>query len=128
VGRSAAGASHWCQLSVLIGSRYKRKFRPCFDTRRTGSSTRDLSGWRAAFNAACALGLDVAILARPFRMVSISLSKGLGAPVGSVLAGRREDMPTVRRVRRLYGGAMRQAGIVAAAGLHALDHNVPRLI
>jgi threonine aldolase len=79
------------------------------------------------FNAALVLGLDVATLAAPFRMASVSLSKGLGAPVGSVLAGTREDIIAARRVRRLYGGAMRQAGILAAAGLHALDHNIKRL-
>ena len=80
------------------------------------------------FNAACVLGVDVATLAGPFRMASVSLSKGLGAPVGSVLASAREDMRTMRRMRRLYGGAMRQAGILAAAGLYALDHNISRLV
>ena len=74
------------------------------------------------------LGVDVATLAGPFRMASVSLSKGLGAPVGSVLASARDDMRTVRRMRRLYGGAMRQAGILAAAGLYALDHNISRLV
>lgn len=80
------------------------------------------------FNAACASGLDLDVLAAPFRMVSVALSKGLGAPVGSVLAGRREDIVTARRTRRLYGGAMRQSGILAAAGLHGLDHNLTRLV
>ncbi len=64
----------------------------------------------------------------PFDLVSVALSKGLGCPVGSVLAGRRDDIARAHRARRMFGGAMRQAGILAAAGLWALDHNLDRLV
>jgi threonine aldolase len=80
------------------------------------------------FNAAIAAGRPLAELAAPFNLVSVALSKGLGCPVGSVLAGRRDDIMRAMRVRRMFGGAMRQAGILAAAGLYALDHNVERLV
>ena len=79
------------------------------------------------FNAAAASGLGVAELARPFDLVSVALSKGLGCPVGSVLAGDRATIARAVRVRRMLGGAMRQSGILAAAGLYALDHNIARL-
>ena len=79
------------------------------------------------FNAAAASGLSLAELARPFDLVSVALSKGLGCPVGSVLAGGAETMPRAVRQRRMFGGAMRQSGVLAAAGLYALDHNVGRL-
>ena len=79
------------------------------------------------FNAAAASGLGLAELARPFDLVSVALSKGLGCPVGSVLAGDRTAIARAVRVRRMFGGAMRQSGILAAAGLYALDHNVARL-
>ncbi len=62
-----------------------------------------------------------------FDSVSICLSKGLGAPVGSVLIGSRDLIAEARRVRKRMGGGMRQAGLLAAAGLHALDHHVERL-
>jgi threonine aldolase len=78
-------------------------------------------------NAAAARGDDPAALAGPFDLASLALTKGLGAPVGSVLAGSRETIGGLVRHRRILGGAMRQAGIVAAAGLHALDHHVERL-
>jgi threonine aldolase len=79
------------------------------------------------FNAAVADGLPPRELAAPFDLVSISLSKGLGAPGGSVLAGSRDVVAAAVRYRRMAGGAMRQVGIFAAAGLFALDHNVGRL-
>lgn len=79
------------------------------------------------FNAACATGLAVSELAQPFRMAWIALSKGLGCPAGSVLAGSAADIAAARRVRRMFGGAMRQIGFLAAAGLYALDHQVTRL-
>jgi threonine aldolase len=78
-------------------------------------------------NAAVARGDDPATLAAPFDLVSIALSKGLGCPVGSVLAGKRADIDALVRYRRMLGGAMRQSGVLAAAGLHALDHHVDRL-
>ncbi|OGO53715.1 MAG: threonine aldolase [Chloroflexi bacterium RBG_16_72_14] len=79
------------------------------------------------FNAAAAGKRTAAELAAPFDLVSIALSKGLGAPGGSVLAGAREHIDAAVRYRRMSGGAMRQVGIFAAAGLHALDHNLGRL-
>jgi threonine aldolase len=79
------------------------------------------------FNAATASGLSPAELAAPFDMVSVALSKGLGCPIGSVLAGTREQIARAIRFRRMFGGALRQAGIIAAAGLYALDHNLHRL-
>ena len=79
------------------------------------------------FNAAIASGRSLADLAAPFDLVSVALSKGLGCPVGSVLAGRRKDIAHAHRARRMFGGAMRQAGILAAAGSWALDHNLDRL-
>jgi len=78
-------------------------------------------------NAAVARGEDPAALAAPFDLVSIALSKGLGCPVGSVLAGTRDDIDALVRYRRMLGGAMRQAGVLAAAGVHALEHHVERL-
>jgi threonine aldolase len=78
-------------------------------------------------NAAIASGRRAADLARGFHLVSLSLSKGLGAPAGSMLAGSRELIERARRYRRMAGGAMRQAGVLAAAGSYALAHHVDRL-
>jgi len=79
------------------------------------------------FNAAAATGRALADLAAPFDVVSVALSKGLGCPVGSLVAGSRTDMGRAVRLRRMFGGGLRQAGILAAAGLYALDHNLARL-
>jgi threonine aldolase len=79
------------------------------------------------FNAALALGLGAATLAADADSVMFSLSKGLSAPVGSVLVGGREFIAAARRARKLLGGGMRQAGIIAAAGLVALERMVDRL-
>lgn len=79
------------------------------------------------FNAAVALGVPVNRIATLFDSVSFCLSKGLGAPVGSVLCGTRELIDRARRWRKVVGGGMRQAGILAAAGLVALEHHVDRL-
>jgi threonine aldolase len=79
------------------------------------------------FNAAVARGLPAAEFARHFDTVSICLSKGLGAPLGALVAGSAELMQAARWNKHLFGGAMRQAGIVAAGGLYALRHNVERL-
>ena len=73
------------------------------------------------FNAAVATGRSLAELSAPFDVVSVALSKGLGCPVGSLVAGSRAAMGQAMRARRRFGGAMRQSGILAAAGLHALD-------
>jgi threonine aldolase len=79
------------------------------------------------FNTAAATGESLAELAAPADLVSVALSKGLGCPVGSLIAGSKSDINRAVRVRRMFGGAMRQSGIIAAAGLYALDHNVTRL-
>ncbi len=79
------------------------------------------------FNAAVASGRAVSDLAAPADTVSVCLSKGLGAPVGSLLAGDRARMQDALRFRKMLGGGMRQAGVLAAAGLYALDHHVDRL-
>lgn len=83
------------------------------------------------FNAAVASGGDARDAARrlaePFDTVSVCFSKGLGAPVGSALCGSRELISRAHRVRKMLGGGMRQAGVLAAAVLHALDHHIDRL-
>ena len=78
-------------------------------------------------NAAVARGDHPETLAAPFDLVSIALSKGLGCPVGSVLAGSREDIGALVRYRRMLGGAMRQSGVLAAAGIYALENHVARI-
>ena len=80
------------------------------------------------FNAAAATGHSLAELAAPFDVVSVALSKGLGCPVGSLIAGRHDHIDRARRARRMFGGAMRQSGILAAAGLYALEHNLSRFV
>lgn len=79
------------------------------------------------FNALIARHEEPRAWGAPFDSISICLSKGLGAPVGSVLIGPRAFITEARRVRKRLGGGMRQAGMLAAAGLHALDHHVDRL-
>ncbi|WP_234853180.1 low-specificity L-threonine aldolase [Paracoccus everestensis] len=93
--------------------------------RRHGLGTH-LDGARL-MNASVATGCEADVLARGFDTVSLCLSKGLGAPVGSVLAGPRDLIQAARRLRKMLGGGMRQTGILAAAGIHALEHNVARL-
>ena len=78
------------------------------------------------FNAAVALGVDASELVDPVDSVTFCLSKGLGAPIGSILAGTEEFVEDARRVRKLFGGGMRQVGMIAAPGLIALE-NVDRL-
>lgn len=79
------------------------------------------------FNAAAALDVPAARIARDCDSVSFCLSKGLGCPVGSLLCGPREFIDRARRNRKLLGGGMRQVGILAAAGLYAMEHNIDRL-
>ena len=78
-------------------------------------------------NASVALGVAPSEIAARFDTVTLCLSKGLGCPLGALLAGSRELMERAWREKHLFGGAMRQAGIVAAAGVYALDHHVERL-
>ncbi len=80
------------------------------------------------FNAVAATGIDAATWAQHFDTVSVCFSKGLGAPVGSALAGTKEMMKEARRHRKLFGGGMRQVGIIAAGALYALEHNRQRLV
>jgi len=79
------------------------------------------------FNAAAVLDISPAALAEPADSVMFCLSKGLGAPVGSVLCGNVDFIKKARKIRKMLGGGMRQAGVIAAAGLYALDNNLPRI-
>ena len=79
------------------------------------------------FNAVVASNTDPARMVRDFDSVSICLSKGLGAPVGSVLVGSKKDLAQAHRWRKMFGGGMRQAGMMAAAGIYALENNIERL-
>ncbi len=79
------------------------------------------------FDAEVASGVPAARIAEPFDTVAFCFSKGLGAPVGSVLCGSADTILRARRLRKLLGGGMRQAGVIAAAALYALEHQVERL-
>ena len=79
------------------------------------------------FNAIVASNTDPARMVRDFDSVSICLSKGLGAPIGSVLVGSKRDLAQAHRWRKMFGGGMRQAGMMAAAGIYALENNIDRL-
>jgi threonine aldolase len=100
--------------------------------REIGTLTRErgirlhLDGARL-WNAAVARGISERELAAEFDSVAVCFSKGLGAPVGSALCGSREFIQRARRFRKMFGGGMRQAGIIAAGALHALEHHRGRL-
>lgn len=79
------------------------------------------------FNAVAATGVSAAEYAQPFDTVSFCLSKGLGAPIGSLIVADRDRVAHLRRLRKVFGGGMRQVGIIAAAGIYALEHHIPRL-
>ncbi|WP_118183729.1 low-specificity L-threonine aldolase [Paraburkholderia phosphatilytica] len=96
------------------------------DLARSHGLSTHLDGARV-FNAAVASGQPLAALCKPFDSVSICFSKGLGAPVGSVLVGSRALIEVAHRWRKVLGGGMRQSGVLAAACLYALEHNVDRL-
>jgi threonine aldolase len=93
--------------------------------KRRGLATH-LDGARI-FNAAVKLGMPVKELVRGFDSVSSCLSKGLGAPAGTMLLGSKDFIARAKRARKILGGVMRQAGVLAAAGLYALENNVERL-
>jgi threonine aldolase len=93
--------------------------------KRRGLATH-LDGARL-FNAAAKLGIEAKALCRGFDSVSVCLSKGLGAPAGTVLLGSAAFIERARRMRKMLGGTMRQSGVIAAAGLYALQNNVARL-
>jgi threonine aldolase len=97
----------------------------CAHARELGLATH-LDGARI-WNAALALDMDPDELAAPFDTITACFSKGLGAPVGSVLCGDAEHIAEARRIRKRLGGAMRQVGVLCAAALYALDHHLPRL-
>ncbi len=80
------------------------------------------------WNASVATGVSLAELASCAHTVMVAFSKGLGAPIGAALAGSAKDMETAWTARKLFGGAMRQSGMLAAAVLHALDHHMDRLV
>src|SRR5258707_1329332 len=84
-------------------------------------------GGARVFNSAVKLGMPVKELCGGFDSVSVCLSKGLGTPAGTVLVGRKDVIGRARRIRKMLGGTMRQVGVLAAAGIHALEHNVERL-
>jgi threonine aldolase len=96
------------------------------DVARANDVASFLDGARL-WNAAIALGVPVVELARPFDLVSVAFSKGLGAPGGSMLAGSTDLIARAVRYRRMAGGAMRQVGIFSAAADYALDHHIERL-
>jgi threonine aldolase len=102
------------------------ELRALAETARELGLASHLDGARLA-NASVALGVPAAELGRDFDTVALCLSKGLGCPLGALIAGSAELMAKARVEKHRFGGAMRQAGIVAAAGLYALDHNVERL-
>jgi threonine aldolase len=79
------------------------------------------------WNAAVAIGLEPKDIARPFDMVSVCFSKGLGAPIGSAICGDKIFIDKARRIRQMMGGGMRQVGIIASAALYALENNFRRL-
>lgn len=80
------------------------------------------------WNAVAATGIEARTWAEPFDSISVCFSKGLGAPVGSCLAGERDFIAKARRARKLFGGGMRQSGILAAGALYGLDHHRERLV
>jgi threonine aldolase len=96
------------------------------DTAHELGVTTHLDGARL-LNAVVASDIPARVWCEKMDTVWIDLSKGLGAPVGGVLAGTREQMEKARRYKHMFGGAMRQAGIIAAAGVYALEHNVERM-
>jgi threonine aldolase len=111
------------QAGKVLPLDYLAQARAFADEHRLGLH---LDGARA-FNAAVKLGQPITAISRHFDTVSICLSKGLGAPVGSVLCGRRDLVQQARRWRKVVGGGMRQAGILAAAGIIALEQHIERL-
>ena len=102
------------------------RIREIADVSRARGLRLHLDGARL-WNAAVATGIPERDYAAHFDSVSVCFSKGLGAPIGSALCGTREFIQRARRFRKMYGGGMRQAGILAAGALHALEHHRPRL-
>lgn len=127
------GDSHFARTRLLaLENTFQGKVIPAAYIEQAAAFARDqglglhLDGARV-FNAAVASGRTAHDLCAPFDSVSICFSKGLGAPVGSVLVGTKAFIEEARRWRKVLGGGMRQSGFLAAACLHALDHHVDRL-
>jgi threonine aldolase len=102
------------------------QLRAVCDTAHTHGLATHLDGARL-MNAVVAAGIPASTYAAGFDSAWIDLSKGLGCPVGAVLAGSRAFIKEARRFKQMFGGAMRQAGIIAAAGVYALQHHIARL-
>ena len=115
-------------LENTIGGRVLARayFEQALDLAKRRGLATHLDGARI-FNASTQLGTKVRDLCAGFDSVSACLSKGLGTPAGTVLLGSRELIARARRTRKILGGAMRQAGVLAAAGLYALENNIERL-
>src|SRR5438876_9642745 len=113
---NASGGRVWPrdEIEAIVGATRELGLRPHLDGARI-------------MNASVASGVPSAEIGRHFDTVTLCLSKGLGCPLGALVAGSTELMGTARRFKHLFGGAMRQAGIVAAAGVYALEHNIERL-
>jgi threonine aldolase len=113
---NASGGRVWRldELEAVVGTARELELRVHLDGARV-------------LNASVALGVPAAEIGGRFDTVTLCLSKGLGCPLGALVAGSPELMAKARRLKHLFGGAMRQAGIVAAAGVYALEHNIDRL-
>ena len=113
---NASGGRVWPldEIEAIVAAARELGLRPHLDGARV-------------MNAAVASGVPSAEIGRHFDTVTLCLSKGLGCPLGALVAGSEELMAKARRLKHLFGGAMRQAGIVAAAGVYALEHNIERL-
>ena len=116
------------QTTNIAGGRVwpLEQMREVLDVARDAGMRAHLDGARL-MNAVVASGVSAAEWASPFDTAWLDFTKGLGAPVGAVLAASQELIDEAWRYKQMWGGAMRQAGIVAAAGIYALDHNVERL-
>lgn len=112
---------------VALTATYMRSLRELLDSLHPTRPALHVDGARL-FHAAAALNVSVRELVEPADSVSVCLSKGLGAPLGSVLVGSSKLIRRARRARKQCGGGMRQAGVVASMGLYALEHHVDRLI
>ena len=115
-------------LENTIGGRFlpRSYLEQALELARRKNLSTHLDGARI-FNASVKLGVGAKELCAGFDSVSVCLSKGLGAPAGTLLLGNADFISRARRARKILGGAMRQAGVLAAAGLYALEHNIERL-
>lgn len=115
--------SHNASGGQVLGATYTRAVA---DLSKRHGAAFHVDGARL-LNAAVALGVEPRDLADCADSVTLCLSKGLGCPVGALLVGRQDVVASARRAKHLFGGAMRQSGVLAAAGLYALEHNIGRL-